>query len=262
MYEDYWGLEEKPFENTPNPRFLYRTQNCQACLTRLFYAVTEEKTGALLTGDYGCGKTLMSRALIQQLDRDRYELALIVSPSREPEELLEQILMEFGVEHIGFRRNELLQAINETLLNNFKADKHTVIIVDEAHLINDEYALEELRLLLNFQLNEKSLITLILIAHSEFRKRLNSMQQLKQRLAMKCHLNPLSNEETGEYIKYRLQVAKAKREIFTDKAMDMIFTATNGIPREINNLCDICLLLGFMKKAEVVDEQIVEEATL
>ena len=130
MYEDYWKLDEKPFENTPNPRFLYHTQNCQTCFTRLLYAIAEEKSGALLTGDYGCGKTLMSRALIQQLDRDKYELALIVSPSRDPEELLEQILIELGVEDIGFRRNELLQAINEALLNNFKADKHTIIIVD------------------------------------------------------------------------------------------------------------------------------------
>jgi len=257
MYEDYWGLEEKPFENTPNPRFLYRAPNCQICLTRLLYAVAEEKTGALLTGDYGCGKTLISRALIQQLDRNKYELALIVSPSTEPEELLEQILIELGVEDIGFRRNELLQAINETLLNNFKADKHTIIIVDEAHLIKDEYALEELRLLLNFQLNEKSLITLILIAHSEFRKRLKNMRQLDQRLSLKCHLNPLSGNETEEYVKYRLQIAKAKQEIFTDKAIDMIFKTTNGIPREINNLCDLCLLLGFMRKTEVVDEQIV-----
>jgi general secretion pathway protein A len=261
MYEEYWGLKEKPFENTPDPRFFFKTPNRQMALLKLLYAISERK-GALLVGEYGCGKTLMTRAVLQELKPDSYDLALIVNPNMKSEELLRLILYEFGIETDSSDKDELLKRLNTLFLDNYEAERGTIIVIDEAHLIKDEDTLEDLRMLMNFQLNDVTLVSMVFAAHPRFLKRIDRMPQLKQRLSVIYQLDPLGLEETHDYIKHRLEVAGCSREIFSQEALDLIFRSTGGVPRKINNLCDMSLLMGFIKKAEVVDETIVEEAMI
>jgi len=138
-------------------------------------------------------------------------------------------------------------------------NKDTVIIIDEAQAINNLTAFEELRLLLNFQLNNRFLLTLILIGQPELREKINELKQLKQRLAIKYHLNPLNEQETEKYIIHRLEVAEATREIFTTNAMHLTWERSDGIPRVINNICDMSLLVGFTKKLNKIDRDLIEE---
>lgn len=263
MYEKYWGLTEKPFENTSDPRFIYHSFQHDEALTLLLYAVTQGKTAALLTGEYGCGKTLTSRLLVDMLhnlDKARFEIAVIVNPRLSPDELLQHILYQFGIKNIPLDRIELLNALGNLLMKNAEAGKHTIIIVDEAQIIIDEETIDELRVLLNFQLNDRFLLTLVLIGQSEFANVVDTLPQLQQRIAVRFHLEPLSShEETRAYIQHRLSVAKSTREIFTEQAIEKIHRLSQGIPRQINNICDITLLMGFMHKLSFIDADNVDQ---
>jgi general secretion pathway protein A len=153
----------------------------------------------------------------------------------------------------------LLKKLNERFYENMNNDKDTVIIIDEAQAIQNLTAFEELRLLLNFQLNDRFLLTLILIGQPELREKINQFKQFKQRLAIKYHLNPLNEKDTEKYIVHRLEVAKARGEIFTPKAMRLTWEKSEGIPRVINNICDMSLLIGFTKKLDKIDRGLIAE---
>ena len=260
MYELYWALKEKPFENTPDPRFIYFSNEHLEAISRLTYAVEERKGAALLTGDYGCGKTVLSRLLFEKLTHDRYESALITNPLLNPISLLREICFQLDVKiSVKSPKTQLLRKLNERFYENMNNNKDTVIIIDEAQAINNLTAFEELRLLLNFQLNNRFLLTLILIGQPELREKINELKQLKQRLAIKYHLNPLNEQETEKYIIHRLEVAEATREIFTTNAMHLTWERSEGIPRVINNICDMSLLVGFTKKLNKIDRDLIEE---
>jgi general secretion pathway protein A len=260
MYESYWGMKEKPFENTPDPRFVYLSNDHMEAISRLAYAVRERKGAALLTGDYGCGKTLISRLLLEKLTRDMYESALITNPQLDPIALLIEICFQLDVKiSMESPKAQLLRKLNERFHENMNNNKDTVIIIDEAQAINDLAVFEELRLLLNFQLNNRFLLTLILIGQPELREKINELKQLKQRLAIKYHLNPLNEQETEKYIIHRLEVAEVTREIFTTNAMHLTWERSDGIPRVINNICDMSLLVGFAKKLNKIDRDLIEE---
>ena len=260
MYREYWGLTELPFENLPDPRFFYPSAEHQEALLRLFYAVNSRKGAAMLTGEIGCGKTILSRTLIQDLPPERYEISLVTNPSLTPIEFLREILYQLGVETSTDSKLDLLHTLNDQAAKNVNADKDTVIIIDEAQAIEDEDTLEELRLLLNFQLNDRFLLTILLIGQPELRDRIARIQQLEQRIAIKFHLGPLKQEETNAYIQTRLERAGLKRNIFKEEALNEVYRASRGIPREINNICDICLLLGFGARAQEVDTDQVRKA--
>jgi general secretion pathway protein A len=261
MYESYWHLKEKPFENTPDPRFFYFSEEHKEALSRLTYAVQERKGAALLTGDYGCGKTVISRLLFERLPEDKYCLAFIANPLfLSPISLLREICHQLDVENsIEAPKDQLLKNLNERFYENLNANKDTVIIIDEAHAISSQDAFEELRLLLNFQLNHRFLLTLILIGQSELREKVNELKSLKQRLAIKFHLNAFLEEDTKNYVSHRLQIAGASEEIFTAKALHSIWTKSGGIPRVINNICDLSLLIGFSRKLTRIDEDLIDE---
>ena len=261
MYAEHWGLAELPFENVPDPRFFYPAAAHQEALLRLFYAVNSRKGAAMLTGDVGCGKTILSRALIQDLPPERYEVGVIANPSLSPVDFLREILYQIGVEMSSDSKIDLLHALNDQVAKSLNAGRDTVVIIDEAQAIEDEDTLEELRLLLNFQLNDRFLLTLLLIGQPELRDRISRIKQLDQRIAIKFHLGPLKLEETKAYINSRLEKSGGKRKIFQDEAADAIDRAAGGIPREINNICDICLLLGFGSRADAIDPDIVQKAT-
>jgi len=262
MYAKYWGFIKKPFENTPDPEFFYHSSQHEEALMRLLYAVREKKGAAMLSGEYGSGKTLLSRVVMSRLlsEDERYKVALIINPAIPTEELLSEIVYQLGQETAKEdRKSELLHKFNELLYRNMSDRKHTVIIIDEAQTIKDESGLEELRLLLNFQLNEAFLLTLLLIGQPELKDRIERIPQLKQRLAIKYHLGTLDFDETGQYIRHRCRVAGKEEPVFSDNAVGLIYNASGGIPREINNICDLCLLIGMGDKVTNIDENIASQ---
>lgn len=259
MYLKYWGLERYPFENVPDPEFMYYSQEHEEALFRLIYAAKRRKGAALLTGEVGCGKTVLSKVFIQQLPDDEYDIGLMAYPALEPLDFLKELLNQLGLNNNTDSKADLLDTLNERMLENMKQDRTTLLIIDEAQLISRE-TFEEVRLLLNFQLNDRFLLTLILIGQPELRGIIKGMKQLDQRIAIKYHLNPLNSEEVAKYIDFRLGKAGLTKDIFTDQAVNDVYNYSQGIPRMINNVCDISLLVGFSAKAEVIDSEIVKKA--
>ncbi|OGW83545.1 MAG: hypothetical protein A2987_04040 [Omnitrophica bacterium RIFCSPLOWO2_01_FULL_45_10] len=259
MYENYWGLTEKPFENTPDPRFMYYSKKHEEALMRLLYAIKEEKGAAMLTGEYGSGKTILSRIIIDELVKNKiYEVALIIHPQLSPTQFIQEIIYQLKNEHVRGPKPQLLHIMQDVIYKNFNEGKKTLILIDEAQIIKNKETLEEIRLFLNFQLNDKFLITLVLIGQPELLVMVNSIPQLQQRLGIKYHLSGLDKNEMETYIKHRLSVAGAKNEIFNKEAFEVIYNYSEGLPRKINNVCDMCLLIGFGQEAKIIDRQLSE----
>jgi general secretion pathway protein A len=259
MFEEYWGLKEKPFENTPDPKFLYRSPQHEEALSRLLYAIREKKPAAMLTGEYGAGKTLLSRVLLEELSKDRYKVALIFNPKISAIEFLQEITFQLGEEPVvSSSKRELLNSLNKILNNNFERYKDTIIVIDEAQSIEDNEIFEELRLLLNFQLNNATLLSLVLLGQPELIRKISSLPQFDQRIAIRYHLMHLNEQETREYILHRLSISAADRArvIFDEEAIKLISRASAGIPRMINNICDMCLLAGFGAKSAQINQDI------
>jgi type II secretory pathway predicted ATPase ExeA len=259
MYEAYWGLSEPPFDNSPNPKFLYLSPEHEEALIRLMYAVRQRKGCAMLTGEYGCGKTTLSRALIQRLESERYEIGLLTNPSWTPIDFLREVLYQLGVDAQETSKPELLHRLNEVFFRNFQAGRDTVIMVDEAQLIDDDTVFEELRMLLNFQSDERFLVTLLLIGSTELAAKVRRLKHLEQRIAIRYHLNTLDDAHTASYIGHRLKMAGQTKPIFTDEAIRLIFDFTRGTPREINNLCDIALLVGYSGQLKEIDDRVIAQ---
>ena len=261
MYEAYWGLKEKPFENTPDPHFLYHSPKHEEALIRLIYAIKERKGAALLTGEFGCGKTVLSRVLLEELDTGKYKVVFIINPQITAFEFLREIISQLGAEDIPHRKIDLLSVLKDLLQRNLDIGKETVIIIDEAQLIEDKKIFEELRLLLNLQLNKRFLLTLLLLGQPELREKINRIPQFKQRIPIRYHLSTLDEKETEKYIIHRLQIAGRAEKTFSEEALKLIYRQSRGFPREINNICDMCLFIGFGKKVNEIDEGIVREVT-
>jgi general secretion pathway protein A len=265
MFEKHWGLTESPFENTPDPRFMFYSQEHEEALSRLIYVVEKRKGATMLTGVFGCGKTVLLRALLAHLNKNIYQAAIINNPFLKLVEFLRAIARQLGAESLPEKLTEMsadyfLQIIETILRNNAKDGKHTLIIIDEAHVITDADIFEELRLLLNFQLEDKFLLTLILVGQQELVERIKKNKQFSQRLSIGSNLKPLSETEMTNYIECRLKVAGVERQIFSPEALRLIFQNTGGIPRRINQICDMCLSVGFNYEAKIVDENIVNES--
>lgn len=265
MYREYWKLKEMPFENTPNPRFLYFSPQHEEGLSRLCYVVEQRKGAGMLTGVFGCGKTVLARALFDTLNKNVYQIAFINNPHLKSVEFLRAIARQLGAENLPEKLTEMstdyfLEVINNMLLNNAKDGKETLVIVDEAHVIEDAEVFEELRLLLNFQVEDRFLLTLLLMGQPELKERVHKNKQLVQRIAIGYHLEALSREEVSKYIAHRLEVAGGSKDIFAEDAVDLIFVNSGGIPRRINQICDMSLVTGFSKQQEVIHAEIVNEA--
>ncbi|MBI4436437.1 MAG: AAA family ATPase [Candidatus Omnitrophica bacterium] len=264
MYEAYWGLKEKPFQNTPDPRFLYHSQQHEEALSRLIYAIQERVGGALLTGVFGCGKTLLGYTLMKELSQEKYKVAFLTNPQMSYLELLLLITQELGGGGLPTKKTEVLTnviylTLKDILNKNFKEGKETVIVVDEAHIIQDAEVFEGLRLLLNFQLEDRFLLTLVLMGQPELRTKVDELRQLEQRISTKCHLDNLDEKETAEYVSHRYKVAGGVESPFSASALKLIYDYSGGIPRRVNRLCDLCLLNGFGRKTKTIDKEIIQE---
>jgi type II secretory pathway predicted ATPase ExeA len=259
MYEAYWELNEPPFDNSPNPRFFYLSPEHEEALVRMVYTVRHRKGCGMLTGEYGCGKTTLSRALIQRLEAERYEIGLLTNPSWNAIDFLREALYQLGQETAETSKPALLHLLNDLFFRNFRDGRDTVLIVDEAHLIDDDTVFEELRLLRNFQTDDRFLVTILLIGSPELASRVRRLKHLDQRITIRYHLNTLDYAHTTAYVAHRLTMAGRTTPIFTEEAVKLIYDFTRGTPREINNLCDVALLVGYTKRAHEIGDRIIAE---
>ncbi len=260
MYLQYWGLKEPPFENVPNRELFFNSPQHEEALLRLMYAVENKKGAAMLTGEVGSGKTTVSQVLLKNLPKDRFDVKIIINPALDPLDFIRAIVMQTGLNTAGDSKVILLKRLYDYLEKNTKKGIGTVLIIDEAHLIKDRACLEELRMLLNMQLENQFLVTLIIMGQPPLEINIAALKPLKERISIKYNLEALRIQDTTNYILFRLKNAGARRGIITRNAADKIFSYSRGIPLRINNLCDRCFLVGMMKNTRVIDENIVISA--
>ena len=256
-YTTYWGLRALPFDNVPDPRFYVPCSQHDAAHRWLSYGIQTRKGILLLTGDIGCGKTLLSRRLIVGLSPDQYDVALVANPALSPSELLDEVLLQFGLGLVLSKAGRL-QTLNERLQLNAQRGISSVLVVDEAQAIESVKGFEELRLLTNFQLNDRFLLTIVLIGQPELRQRVAEIQQLNQRIAVRAHLGPFTAEETASYITARMGAATHRTDVFTKEAVAVIYEQSKGIGRLINALCDRCLFAGAIEHVPQIDDRLVQ----
>jgi general secretion pathway protein A len=262
MYLEFYGLKELPFALTPDPRFIYFTPSHTEAMANLHYGIESGKGLIVVTGEVGTGKTTMLRWIMQRLDRTVL-VAYLFNPRMTVAEFYQYISSPKLLDVPAWEnKSELLLKLGEVLESRHSRGLRTVLIIDEAHGLSPA-ALEEIRLLSNFESDSAKQLQIILTGQPELRDVLNKpeLRQLKQRIALRCEIKPLPNiEETERYVTSRLLAAGAERtDIFSPGAIDYVFRCSGGIPRQINNLCDNALLAGFAAGAETVGRAIIEE---
>lgn len=262
MYTSFFGLNEKPFSITPNPRYLYMSERHTEALAHLIYGIKDSGGFIQLTGEVGTGKTTLIRGLLQRLP-DNADVALILNPQLSATEFLAAILEELGIDIPAApdSRKALTTALNEYLLENYSKGRRTILVVDEAQNFAVD-VLEQIRLLTNLETAKHKLLQITLIGQPELRTMLarNDLRQLAQRITARYHLQPLSQADTEEYVRHRLRVAGAARTIFTSAACRELYRLSGGIPRIINVIADRALLGAFTHESAEVTPALVRKA--
>lgn len=262
MYQTYWELQHAPFNNDGDPRFFVATDTHQSGLLKLRYLIENRKQVGVLVGATGTGKSYLLQALAGQLAETNRPLVRLAFPQMSSAELLAYLAIEMGGDaaQIGSSPGGVDRTVRELqrlLALAAAEERHPLILVDEAHLIDDLQVFQTLRLLLNFQQPQPS-FTLILSGQRELLAQLRRIGEFEERLAVKCLLRPLNLEETLQYITHRLEVAGARRDIFEPTALTTIFEVTGGNPRRINRVCDLALLVGFAEESKSLSAEQVE----
>jgi len=260
MYLKFFELNDKPFELTPNPKFLFLTPGHREALAQLTYGIQEEKGFILMTGEVGTGKTTLLRTLVERLG-SQVETAFILNSTLPFDEILEYALADFGVPDPRGTRAQRLIALNQFLIEQHRTNRKTILIIDEAQNLGIE-TLEQIRLLSNFETSAGKLLHIILSGQPELHAKLqlSELRQLKQRIGLRCVLRPMTPEQVEQYIASHLRVSGARRAIFTPAAIRRIGEYSNGIPRVVNMVCDHCLLVGYAEQLREIDVDIVKRA--
>ena len=259
MYKKYFGLSEKPFSKTPDPRFLFFSRCHEEALARLEFVV-EEREIAVLTGDIGCGKTTLSRALMDRFGNE-YRFCYIINPRLNALEFLRTTARLLDVENPSSAKDMLLDQINKAVYESCQKGICPVIVIDEAQMITDPEVFDEIRLLTNFQLDDRNLLGIVIMGQPELHTMLSSprFEPLRQRIALHYHLKPLSLEETMDYLDFRLETAGGAPGLFTPDAVQKIFELTGGVPRRINSMATNALLVAYGTDAALIDSAIIDE---
>jgi general secretion pathway protein A len=261
MYLDFYGLKEKPFNATPDPKFLYLTPGHREALAQLVYGVQEHKGFIVLTGEVGTGKTTLLQTLLQKLDATT-AVAFVFNSTLPFADMLEYILEDYGVSKGGETAAQRLMALNHFLIERRRSGQNTVLIIDEAQNL-DAPTLEQIRLLSNFETPTDKLLQILLVGQPELKDRLQlpQLRQLKQRISLRCAIPPMTPEETRDYIRTRLRIAGARDlNLFAEPAVRRIAEYAAGIPRVVNVVCDHALLIGYADQTRQVGRAIVERA--
>src|SRR3954462_10393955 len=255
MYLSFYGFREMPFNITPDPRFLYLSPTHQDALQHLKYGVREKKGFIVLVGEVGCGKTTLCRRFLSELDPAHYDSALILNPRLNETQMLRAILTELGEPVMARSKNDLVAQMNQVLLDRIAQGREIVLIIDEAQNLSFE-VFEQVRLLSNLETDKQKLLQIVLMGQTELKDRLaaEELRQLRQRILVHYELRPFTREEMDRYINHRLTVSGSMgRPHFTNWALKKIFSASRGIPRIINNLCDKSLLSAFIRESDEVN---------
>ncbi len=260
MYEKFFNFDCKPFELVPNPRFLFLSQSHRKAINYLRYGIQERAGFILFTGEVGSGKTTILRNLIHKTDPDML-VSMVFNTRVDAQQLLGMINEDFGLEVDGRDKRTLLRDLNDFLIEQHADNMRPIIIIDEAQNLCSE-ALEEIRLISNLETDNHKLVQIILVGQPELRALINNpaLRQLRQRIGVNCHLNPLTREETEAYVFHRLEVAGNRDAVnFHDEAFDVIYTYSKGIPRLVNVFCDFILLAAYVEDTRDLTRELVED---
>lgn len=260
MYLNHFNLKKLPFENILDSEFFFNSEIHEEAYSRMSFVIEQKKSAGLLSGGYGTGKTFILKKLEKDLTRKGYIFSVINNPRVDDLGLLRMILHNFIGYKVPNQKADVLMAIEKFFKETYKDGKHCVVLIDEAHDIDSENIFEELRLLLNYQNENRNLLTLILSGQDEICEKIHSNKQFSQRVFLNYKLRPLTLEETKNYIAHRLKVSGSEKQLFSDEVLSLIYDRTGGIPRRINNICNLALLEAFSANKDAVDEECVNEA--
>ena len=258
MYLDFYGFREKPFNLTPDPRFVFLSKNHREAFAHLLYGINNRAGFILLTGEVGSGKTTVLRTLLSQLDGDHYRTALIFNPCLSPPELIQNINREFAIQTYASTGSSLLDSLNPFLLQQNSEGRTVVLVIDEAQSL-EVPVLEQIRLISNLETDRDKLIQIVLSGQPEFVHILKTkeMHQLSQRITVRYHLQSMDFNDTVAYVNHRLEVAGGgNRDLFSKRALRLIYRYSRGLPRLINAACDRALLTGYTKDAGRINSRI------
>lgn len=263
MFTEYYGFSGLPFQLTPDPRFFYESRTHKKAMAYLTYGLGQGEGFIVITGEIGAGKTTLVGNLLNSLDPDQYLAAKIVTTQLEADEVLRMVASSFGVPHEGLDKAAVLSRIEGFLLDVYDKGKRPLLIIDEAQNLPNA-ALEELRMLSNFQIGDTALLQSFLLGQPQFRDRLavdDDLEQVRQRIIATYHLLPLGDaDETQEYIRHRLTMVGWKDDpAFDDEAFEAIHDYCDGVPRRLNTFCSRLLLFGFLEELHQFDEAVIQE---
>jgi len=262
MYKSHFGLKRNPLEISPDPEFLFSTDAHREALAAMYYGIRRHSGFVVLTGEVGTGKTLIIRCLLEILNKDQLASAYVFNPKLSALQLLQYIAGDLGLPPTRSKA-ELLLKLNHYLIERHRQDLQTVLIVDEAQLLQRDL-LEEIRLLTNLETSQQKLLQIVLAGQPELEKKLDSknLRQLKQRVTFRCNLAPFSAEDTAGYIRHRLTIAGAEGRadtIFPEETIEMIHGYATGIPRLINTICNNALISGYASHSQTISPLLISE---
>lgn len=262
MYLQFYGFKEAPFNLTPDSKFLFLSHRHQEALAALLFGVQERKGFICLTGEIGCGKTTLCRALLNQLDHEQVRVCVVLNSYLTDLELLKTINEGYGLAAESDSKKTLLDTLNNFLIDEFKQGHNVVLIIDEAQNLRPE-TLEQIRMISNLETETAKLIQIVMVGQPELRRTLAlpELEQLNQRITVRYHITTLDPDEIAEYIRHRVSVAEPQVQVaFSDQAAKLIAHYSRGVPRRINVICDRCLLIGYVQGTFNIDDKIVEQA--